>query len=56
MDTFSRMTYIVMASPPPRPDLELHDLSILATALLKDAKLITKDPRLRQQTLVETVW
>lgn len=47
LEVFSRMMYIVMASPQPRPDLELHDLSILATALLLSAKLITRDRKLR---------
>ena len=56
MQTFSRMLYILQFSPRPRPDLETHDLSILATALLVGARLITKDRKLRQQTLVETVW
>jgi len=56
MQTFSRMLYILQFSPRPRPDLEIHDLSILATALLAGAKLITKDRKLRQQTFVETVW
>ena len=37
-------------------DLELHDLSILASALTLGATLITKDRKLRQQTLVETIW
>jgi predicted nucleic acid-binding protein len=50
------MFYILHLSPRPRPDLEIHDLSILATALATEAKLITKDRKLRQQTLVETVW
>ena len=56
LETLSRMTYVIMVSPQPRPELELHDLSILATALLLGAKLITKDRQLRRQTLVEAVW
>jgi predicted nucleic acid-binding protein len=56
MQTFSRMFYILYLSPQPKPDLEIHDLSILATALVTDAKLITKDRKLQDQTLVETVW
>ncbi len=56
MQIFSRMFYILHLSPRPRPDLEIHDLSILATALVTEAKLITKDRKLRQQGLVETVW
>jgi len=39
-----------------RVDLELHDLSILASALAADGRLITKDRKLRAQALVETVW
>ncbi len=56
MQIFSRMFYILHFSRRPRPDLEIHDLSILATALVTEAKLITKDRKLRQQALVETVW
>lgn len=56
LETFSRMMYLVLAAPHPRPSLEIHDLSILATALLLEAKLITRDSMLLKQTLVKTVW
>jgi predicted nucleic acid-binding protein len=55
-DTLSRMMYIALASPEWQRRLELHDLTILATASLLNASLITKDPKLLDQSLVETVW
>ena len=38
------------------PLTELHDQIIVATALLYEAKVLTKDGELRDSGLVETVW
>jgi PIN domain nuclease of toxin-antitoxin system len=35
---------------------ELHDRIIVATAKILNAKLITKDRRIRESEIVETVW
>ncbi len=54
LETFSGMLFLAMTRPP--LNLELHDLSILASAIALDATLITKDRKLRQQKLVPTIW
>jgi hypothetical protein len=38
------------------PLTELHDQIIVATALLYEAKVLTKDGAIRDSGLVETVW
>jgi PIN domain nuclease of toxin-antitoxin system len=38
------------------PDLEMHDLLIVATARYYAAALITKDERIQTANLVPTVW
>lgn len=35
---------------------ELHDRIIVATAMLLNAKLITKDTKIKDSELVETIW
>lgn len=56
MSTFSEMMRVEMLPPDVHPNLELHDLSILATALLLDASIITKDRKLVNQQICPTVW
>lgn len=38
------------------PLTELHDQIIVATALLYEAKVLTKDGSIQDSGLVETVW
>lgn len=42
--------------PETRPLSELHDQIIVATALLHEAKVLTKDGLIRDSGLVETIW
>jgi predicted nucleic acid-binding protein len=56
LEVFGRMIALVIGAQIPEGKLDLHDLSILGTAMDLDATLITRDPGLRGQTIVPTLW